>query len=44
MGKSEGNRASKTVCQKIANTEKAPYYQYNKYVVEYFEQAKSESG
>ncbi|KAL5019521.1 hypothetical protein ScPMuIL_002413 [Solemya velum] len=44
MGKTEGNRASKTVCKKIDNTDKAPYYPYNKYIVEYFEQAKSESG
>ncbi|ESO95141.1 hypothetical protein LOTGIDRAFT_232221 [Lottia gigantea] len=37
LGKGEGLKACKTQCNKIYLPDKSPYYQYNKYTVEYID-------
>lgn len=44
MGNAEDLRENKTICNKVYYPDVPPYYQYKKYVVEYVEEPKKESG
>ncbi|KAJ8311553.1 hypothetical protein KUTeg_010908 [Tegillarca granosa] len=44
MGNAEDLRENKTICNKVYYPDVSPYYQYKKYVVEYVEEPKKESG
>lgn len=44
MGNAEDLRENKTICNKVYYPDVPPYYQYKKYVVEYVEEPKKETG